>query len=171
MDANMEKKIAEILDSVMQEFCCLIGDLALCEHHDVLSEDTCTVCTTFEGGYHAKLVLVADRTLLLRLTQCAMEAEEVAPEDVEDFAKELLNVICGRVWRICSRRRTSPPGLGSPSFASGGPGRPRTERCVNWSSATSAPETRARSWSISCPASRWHPPGKQEDMLWSERKR
>ena len=64
MDPNVEKKIAEILDSVMQEFCCLIGELSLCEHHDVLSEDICTVCTTFEGGYHATLVLVADRALV-----------------------------------------------------------------------------------------------------------
>ena len=121
MDPNVEKKIAEILDSVMQEFCCLIGELSLCEHHDVLSEDICTVCTTFEGGYHATLVLVADRALLLRLTQCAMEAEEVAPEDVEDFAKELLNVICGRVVAHLFQAAPISSRFGIPAFCIGRP--------------------------------------------------
>ena len=119
MDSNMEYKIAEILDSVMQEFCCLIGDISLCEHHDVLSEDICTVCTTFEGGYHATLVLVADHALLRRLTQRAMEEEEVAPEDVEDFSKELLNVICGRVVAKLSRAAHISSRFGIPVFCIG----------------------------------------------------
>lgn len=129
MDPNVEKEIAEILESVMQEFCCLIGELSLCEHHDVLSEDTCTVCTTFEGGYHAKLVLVADRTLLQRLTQCAMEAEEVAPEDVEDFAKELLNVICGRVVAHLFQAAHISSRFGIPVFCIGRP-RPAQDGAV-----------------------------------------
>lgn len=119
MNSNMEHKIAEIMDSVMQEFCCLIGDISLCEHHDVLSEDICTVCTTFEGGYHATLVLVADRALLRRLTQRAMEEEEVAPEDVEDFSKELLNVICGRVVAKLSRVAHISSRFGIPVFCIG----------------------------------------------------
>ena len=161
MDSNMEHKIAEILDSVMQEFCCLIGDISLCEHHDVLSEDICTVCTTFEGGYHATLVLVADHALLRRLTQRAMEEEEVAPEDVEDFSKELLNVICGRVVAKLSRAAHISSRFGIPVFCIGRHCHTRRERCAKWFSVVSASRMREHSWYISCPVRRWHRLDKQ----------
>ena len=97
MNPRLEKEIPAILDRVMQEITGRMVGIQPIERADILSEDVCTVCTTFEGGYHGTLVLFLDTALLRRLTQQAMEAEEVAQEDVEDFAKEYLNVICGMV--------------------------------------------------------------------------
>lgn len=97
VDSRLKQAIPDILDCVMQEITGRMVGIQPIERKDILSEDVCTVCTTFEGGYHATLVLFLDTALLRRLTQQAMEEEEVAPEDVEDFAKEYLNVICGKV--------------------------------------------------------------------------
>lgn len=97
MDSRLKQEIPDILDCVMQEITSRMVGIQPIEREDILSEDVCTVCTTFEGGYHANLVLFLDTALLRRLTQQAMEEEEVAQEDVEDFAKEYLNVICGKV--------------------------------------------------------------------------
>lgn len=97
MNPGLKEKIPDILDRVMQEITGHMVEIRPIAQKDILSDDVCTVRTTFEGGYHATLALFLDTDLLRKLTQQAMEAEEVAPEDVEDFAKEYLNVICGKV--------------------------------------------------------------------------
>lgn len=97
MNPRLKQEIPGILDCVMQEITGHMVGIQPIEREDILSEDVCTVRTTFEGGYHATLVLFLDTALLRQLTQQFMEEEEVAPEDVEDFAKEYLNVICGKV--------------------------------------------------------------------------
>ena len=96
MNVQCQREISNILDCVMRDITSRMVEIRLCEQGGPLSGDTCTVETTFEGGYHGTLLLSADTALMVRLTQQVMEADDVAPQDVEDFAKEYFNVICGQ---------------------------------------------------------------------------
>lgn len=97
MNPLTQTEIQGILNCVMQDITNRLTQIYLCEQDAALSGDICTVHTTFEGGYHATLTLRVDKALMHRLTQRAMQQEQVAPEDVEDFTKEYFNVICGQV--------------------------------------------------------------------------
>ena len=44
--------------------------------------DSCTVCTTFEGGYRATLTLCVDTNFLIHLAQRSMQEENVNAEDL-----------------------------------------------------------------------------------------
>lgn len=108
MNVQCQKEISNILDCVMRDITSRMVEIRLCEPGEALSGDTCTVETTFEGGYHGTLRLAADTALMTRLTRQVMEAEEVAPQDVEDFAKEYFNVICGHfVARLFQRTKVA----------------------------------------------------------------
>lgn len=96
MNVQCQKEISNILDCVMRDITSRMVEIRLCEQGEALSGDTCIVQTTFEGGYHGTLRLLADTALMVRMTQQVMEADDVAPQDVEDFAKEYFNVICGQ---------------------------------------------------------------------------
>lgn len=97
MNAISDQEIQDILDQVVRDITNRIANIYLCKQEVVFSDDICTVHTTFEGGYHATLILCADTVLLTRLTQHIIQEETVAPQDIEDFTKEFFNVICGQI--------------------------------------------------------------------------
>lgn len=92
-----QEEIREILDRVMQDITNRLVCIYPCTQDALLSDDICTVQTTFEGGYCASLTLCADTALFTRLAQQMLEEETISPQDVEDFAKEYFNVICGQI--------------------------------------------------------------------------
>lgn len=97
MNSLTQNDIQNILDRVMRDITNQVANIQLCKKDSVLSSNTCTVHTIFEGGCHASLTLCADASLFTRLTQNVMQEEVVAPQDIEDFTKEYFNVICGQV--------------------------------------------------------------------------
>jgi len=62
-----------------------------------LHRDICTLYTNFERCVHSGLAMCADTSLFTRLTQNMMHIDEVDARDVEDFAKEYFNVLCGHI--------------------------------------------------------------------------
>lgn len=97
MDALSQEQVQSILDEVMQDITNRMSEIQLSNQEAPLSQDVCTIHTTFEGGYNAILVLYADRALMTKLAQQVMQEESVAPQDVEECAREYFNVICGQV--------------------------------------------------------------------------
>lgn len=81
----------------MQDITNNIASIKLQKQDTPLSSDICTVHTTFEGDYNATIILCADTSFFAHLTQCAMQEEKINEQDIEDFAKEYLNVICGKI--------------------------------------------------------------------------
>ena len=81
----------------MQEITHRFAHVRLHRRDMVLSNDVCTVYTTFEGGYHATLTLYMDMAMMVRFTQEFLGDETVTPQDVEEFTKEYFNVICGQL--------------------------------------------------------------------------
>lgn len=97
MDALSQEQIQMILDQVMRDITNRLAEIQRSNQEVPLSHDVCTVHTTFEGGYNAILVLYADTALMTKLTQQVIQEESVAPQDVEEFAREYFNVICGQI--------------------------------------------------------------------------
>ena len=92
-----QTEILDILDCVMQDITNRIARIYPCKQNGAPSDDVCTVCTTFEGGYEANLILYMDTALLTKLAQTTMQEETVSLQDIEDFMKEYFNVICGHI--------------------------------------------------------------------------
>lgn len=92
-----QNEILDIVDTAMRDITNRMDRIYPCQQGIHLSNDTCTVCTTFEGGYHADLILYMDTALLSRLTKHALQEESVSQQDIEEFSKEYFNVICGHI--------------------------------------------------------------------------
>ena len=98
VEAIIQREIPKILDRVMQNISSHVIDIRLCDQPRPLTDDQiCTIHTKFEGGYCGILVLYTDMELLLRLVRDLIPENEISPQDVEDFAKEYFNVICGQI--------------------------------------------------------------------------
>lgn len=98
MNTISQDQFQEILDQVLQDITEQVAGIRLCPQDNLSSsEEVCTLYTNFEGGYHASLTLCAEVALLTRLTQYMMQEEHIAPQDIEDFAKEYFNVLCGQI--------------------------------------------------------------------------
>lgn len=72
-------------------------DLTLCDMEPDPHCDLCSVYTTLSGGYSSCLVLCAERTFFHRLTENILGHPTDDPEDLEEYAKEYFNVLCGRL--------------------------------------------------------------------------
>ena len=57
----------------------------------------CTVYTIFNGGYEARLAFCAQRSMMKRITENMLEEPVVDAEDIVEYMKELLNILCGHV--------------------------------------------------------------------------
>lgn len=98
MDHAMPReRLAEIFDQVVRDITRREAGIVLQSSDTPLEGDLCTVYTTFEKGYHTSLSLCAEKSMFIRLTRRMMEKEDVSPREVELFAKEFFNVLCGHI--------------------------------------------------------------------------
>ena len=109
----------EISDRVMKNITGRMIDLRQCGQDITLSNNICTVHTTFEGGFTGTLVLYADTALMARLAQQVLQTDEVSPQDIEDFAREYFNVICGQIVANLFRTAHISSRFHIPSFCVG----------------------------------------------------
>lgn len=98
MNSLSQQQIMEIMDRVMKDITNRMDDIQRSSEDSIFfSENVCSIHTKFEGGYQATLSLSIDTSLLVRLAQNVLQEEDIRPEDLEDFAKEYFNVICGQI--------------------------------------------------------------------------
>lgn len=119
MKQIVHHELKNVLKNSIQDTTSRFAGIQLMEQDVKLSNDICTVHTILEGAHRSALLLHADTALLTRVAQNIMHSERVTQQDIEDVAKEYLNIICGqvaaglfRVARISSRFQ-------SPSFRVG----------------------------------------------------
>ena len=93
----VHSELKNVLDRSIQDTTSRFAGIQLQEQDVELSDDICTVHTILEGEHSSALLLCADTTLLTRLAQNIMHSSEVTLQDIEDVAKEYLNIICGQV--------------------------------------------------------------------------
>ena len=120
----MEKKdvcqeLKQVLNHSIQDTTSRYGGIQLMEQDVMLSNDICTVHTMLENAQRSALLLYADTALLTRLAQRILHSEEVTQQDVEDVAKEYLNIICGQVAAGLFRMAHISSRFESPSFRVG----------------------------------------------------
>lgn len=95
--ALSQKELEEMLNTAVQEVTEKASGVRLHQGGAPPGKDFCTIHITFKKGFRSSLSLCADTAMLTRMTQNAIQRKIVTPQDLEDFAKEYLNVLCGRV--------------------------------------------------------------------------
>ena len=123
LNATEKAELQTILGSSLQDTSCRFAGVCLspegtCPSAE-LSDDTCTVQTTFRGGCRADLALCADTALFARLARNVMGAEAVTQQDIRDVATEYFNIVCGRVAAGLFRTSRIAPRFQIPSFRPG----------------------------------------------------
>ena len=120
MNAAMEKEeLVKILDQALQDVTERTAGVRLRQGDHSLGEDLCTVHITFDKGFGTSLTLCADTGLLARMARNSFHEDTVTPEDVEEFSKEYLNVLCGKVTAAMFRATQISAHFGTPVFYHG----------------------------------------------------
>ena len=91
-----KEELAQILDQALQDVTERTAGVRLHQGEQPPGEDLCTVHITFDKGFGTSLTLCADTSLLARMARNSFHEDTVTPEDLEEFSKEYLNVLCGR---------------------------------------------------------------------------
>ena len=117
--AMTKEALAEILDQALQDVTEQTAGVRLHQEDQPPGEDLCTVHITFDKGFNTSLTLCADTSLLSRMARNSFHEETVSPEDLEEFSKEYLNVLCGKITGAMYRATQIPAHFGQPVFYHG----------------------------------------------------
>ncbi len=114
-----KEELERILDQAVQDVTECTAGVRLYQGEKSLGDDLCTVQITFDKGFSTSLTLCADTKLLYRMACNSFHEESVSPEDVEEFSKEYLNVLCGRITGAMFRATQVPAHFNPPVFYRG----------------------------------------------------
>lgn len=117
--AMTRERLEEILDQALQDVTERTAGVRLHQGDQPLGEDLCTVHITFDKGFSTSLTLCADTGLLARMAGNSFHEETVTPEDLEEFSKEYLNVLCGKVAGAMFQATQVSAHFGQPVFYHG----------------------------------------------------
>lgn len=128
MDRGMTgTELCELLDQVTREITQREAGIRLEPGGDGPGEDSCSVSITFERGMEGTLCVRADEAMFVRLAQAVIQSDDLTPRDVEDVAKEYLNVLGGHVLIRLFPTARQPARFSVPAFRRG-PWEPGAEK-------------------------------------------
>lgn len=113
------ERLEEIFDQATREVIQEEAGISLQTNDTAPSGELCTVYTAFNRGYHTSLSLCAEESMFIRLARHMMQQEEVAPHEVELYAKESFNVLCGHIASRLYQITKIPARFTIPSFHRG----------------------------------------------------
>ncbi len=113
-----QKDLEEMLDYAVREVTSQAAGVQLFQSGEPLGEDVCTVHVRFNKGFHTSLTLCAETSLLGRMARNIF-GEDFRDEDLEDFGKEYLNVLCGKVAAFLKQTTHVAAWFGIPVFYRG----------------------------------------------------
>lgn len=93
------EELSPIMERVVCDITQRVGRLELSPAQQASSEGhgpRCALQTTLDGAYRSRLVLAGDYAFFSHLAENMMGGPP-APEDVEDYALEYFNMLCGHV--------------------------------------------------------------------------
>ncbi len=117
--AITKERLEEILDKAIQDVTERTAGVRLSQGSQPLGSDLCTVHITFDKGFGTSLTLCADTSLLSRMAGNSFHEDEVPPEDIEEFSKEYLNVLCGKIAGAMYQATQISAHFGQPEFYHG----------------------------------------------------
>lgn len=118
-NAMSKEELERILDQAVRDVTERTAGVRLRQGDQMSGDDLCTVQITFDRGFSTSLTLCADTGLLYRMACNSFHEESVSPEDLEEFSKEYLNVLCGRITGAMYRATQVPAHFGTPVFYRG----------------------------------------------------
>lgn len=118
-NAVSREYLAEVFDHVVRDITRREAGIELQSSDSQPKGETCTVYTAFNKGYHTSLSLCAESSMFVRLTQRMMGREKVTAEEVEIFAKEFFNVLCGHIATQLYQTTRVPARFDPPLFYTG----------------------------------------------------
>lgn len=120
MNTVMSKEeLAHILDQAVQDVTECTAGVRLYQGGELPGDDICTVQITFDRGFRTSLTLCAEVGVLYRMACNSFHEESVSPEDLEEFSKEYINVLCGKVTGAMFRATKVSAHFGTPVFYHG----------------------------------------------------
>ena len=114
-----KEELEKILDQALRDVTEQTAGVRLHQGKQPPGEDFCTVNITFDKGFGTSLTLCADTSLLSRMARNSFHEDTVTAQDVEEFSKEYLNVLCGKVTGAVYRATRIPAHFGQPVFYHG----------------------------------------------------
>lgn len=117
--AMSEVRLRETFDQLTREVTQSCAGIRLVEGGDGPQGEIWTAHVGFHRGFHSSLSLRVDRGLLVRLAQSMLRTEKVTPRDLEDVAKEYLNVLSGHIAKALYQATHVASRFGVPTFHSG----------------------------------------------------
>lgn len=117
--AVTREALAQILDQALQDVTERTAGVRLNQEDHILGDDLCTVHITFDQGFDTSLTLCADTSLLARMARNSFHEDALTAEDLEEFSKEYLNLLCGKVTGAMYRATQIPAHFGPPVFYHG----------------------------------------------------
>lgn len=117
--AMSQEGLEEMLDRAVREVTRQTAGIQLFQSGGSLGEDICTVYVTFNKGFHTSLTLCADTALLVRMAHNIFGGSFNVQEDLEDFSKEYLNVLCGKIARFLKETTSVAVRFSVPRFYRG----------------------------------------------------
>ena len=114
-----KERLEQILDQALQDVTERTAGVRLSQGEQPPGEDLCTVHIAFDRGFNTSLTLCADTSLLSRMACNSFHEEEVNSEDIEEFAKEYFNVLCGKIAGAMFQATRVPAHFSPPTFYHG----------------------------------------------------
>ena len=116
---STKEELERILDQALQDVTEQTAGVRLNQGGQPPGEDLCTVHITFDRGFSTSLTLCADTSLLSRMARNSFHEDEVTPEDLEEFGKEYLNVLGGKIAGAMFQATKIPAHFSPPTFYHG----------------------------------------------------
>ena len=114
-----QKDLAELYGRITREITPRAAGIRLRPDTTEPEGEIYTVYVTFEKGFHMTLSLCAEKFLFIRMAQYMMQTEEISRQDMEDVAKEYINVLCGHFSSQLFQLTKIPPRFSVPAFQAG----------------------------------------------------
>lgn len=113
-----EESLQPLINETIEDLFWDIAKIRLrrCEHCDKLSEELCSVYTTFSGGYQIRFVFCAELGMMKRIAENIAEEPVDDKEYIEEYMKEFLNIICGHVVASVFRKTKKTARFHCPCF-------------------------------------------------------
>lgn len=113
------KEMQGVLNTVMIYITEEMAGIHLKSKENISINDACTVNVVFEGNCDVKLSLCADKLFFMRITKGVLQEDDVTEQDIQDTAKEYLNVICGKLIAQIFHTKYKPTRFKLPIFENG----------------------------------------------------
>lgn len=131
------ESLMELLDNTIQDVTKATTGIQISRGNQKPQKDICTVCIYFNQGFSSSLALYAEKPMLERMTKTALQMEFATSRDVEDYAKEFFNILCGQITAAMSYTTKISSRFSVPEFYWGhySPDNQEEQFCINYTSS------------------------------------